>query len=172
MGGTIGATSTPGVGSTFWLELAAGETEAVLAPVDSSRALPAREYDGERRLLYIEDTLANIQLVQAILQRRPSVRLIPAMQGQLGLELAREHRPDLIMLDLHLPDLAGDEVLARLKRDETTRDIPIVILTADAVRNRGTELLTAGAHACLTKPIGVARLLEIIDDALAASDRV
>jgi CheY-like chemotaxis protein len=91
------------------------------------------------------------------------------MQGQLGFELAREHRPDMIVLDLHLPDLDGDEVLARLKLDEATRDIPVVILTADAVRNRSAELLEAGARAFLTKPITVARLLEVIDDTLAGT---
>jgi PAS domain S-box-containing protein len=170
MNGTIGAESTPGAGSTFWLELAAGETEVLLSvPDEASTTLPSREYDGERRLLYIEDTLANVRLVQAILQRRPSVRLIPAMQGRLGFELAREHRPDMIVLDLHLPDLEGDQVLALLKRDETTRDIPVVILTADAVRNRSAELLEAGARAFLTKPITVARLLEVIDGTLAES---
>jgi CheY-like chemotaxis protein len=126
-----------------------------------------REYAGERRLLYIEDTLANVQLVEAILRRRPSVRLIPAMQGRLGLELAREHRPQLILLDLHLPDTTGEDVLAHLKADEVTREIPVVILTADAVRDRTQALLAAGARALLTKPIGVARLLETIDASIA-----
>jgi CheY-like chemotaxis protein len=170
MNGTIGAESTPGVGSTFWIELAGGETQAVLPGADeASPTLPSREYDGERRLLYIEDTLANVRLVQAILQRRPSVRLIPAMQGQLGFELAREHRPHMIVLDLHLPDLEGGEVLELLKRDESTCHIPVVILTADAVRNRSAELLEAGARAFLTKPITVTRLLEVIDDTLAGT---
>ncbi len=127
MHGSIGVKSTPGAGSTFWVELAAGDHAAVLDPPDdASPALATREYDGERRVLYIEDTLANVQLIEAILLSRPSVRLLPAMQGQLGLDLAREHLPDLILLDIHLPDIAGQEVLARLQRDEATRDIPVV----------------------------------------------
>jgi signal transduction histidine kinase/AmiR/NasT family two-component response regulator len=167
MGGAIGAHSEPGVGSTFWVELEIGETAAVAAAEEASPAWAVREYAGERRLLYIEDTLANVRLVEAILRRRPSVRLIPAMQGRLGLELAREHRPQLILLDLHLPDTTGEDVLAHLKADEVTREIPVVILTADAVRDRTQALLAAGARALLTKPIGVARLLETIDASIA-----
>jgi PAS domain S-box-containing protein len=164
MRGTIGVESELGVGSTFWVELAGGETEAVAADAaDGAPALPVHVYGGERRVLYIEDTVANVRLVEAILQRRPSVRLIPAMQGLLGLELAREHRPHLILLDLHLPDISGQEVLTRLKADPATRDIPVVVLTADAVGNRSAELLASGAHAFLTKPIGVAQLLEVVD---------
>ena len=171
MHGSIGVKSTPGAGSTFWVELAAGDHAAVLDPPDdASPALATREYDGERRVLYIEDTLANVQLIEAILLSRPSVRLLPAMQGQLGLDLAREHLPDLILLDIHLPDIAGQEVLARLQRDEATRDIPVVILSADATRSRSTELLAAGARAYLAKPISVARLLETMDQHLAPAE--
>ena len=89
-------------------------------------------------MLYIEDTLANVQLIEAILLSRPSLPPLPAMQGQLGLDLAREHLPDLILLDIHLPDIAGQEVLARLQDDESTRDIPVVVLSADATRSRST----------------------------------
>src|SRR6185312_13479424 len=89
--------------------------------------LAVQSYDGERRLLYVEDTVANVQVLQGILERRPSVRLIPAMLGRLGLDLAREHRPHLVLLDLHLPDLPGEQVLVELQADETTRDIPVVI---------------------------------------------
>ena len=88
------------------------------------------------------------------------------MQGRLGIELAREHRPDLILLDLHLPDLDGCDVLGALKRDATTRDIPVVILTADATHVQKDELLAAGARAYVTKPIGVTALLELLDSCM------
>jgi PAS domain S-box-containing protein len=167
MHGSIGVESSPGAGSTFWVELPPGDDAAVLdTPDEAAPALTTREYDGERRVLYIEDTLANVRLIEAILLSRPSVRLLPAMQGQLGLDLAREHLPDLILLDIHLPDLAGQEVLARLQDDETTRDIPVVVLSADATRSSSTELLAAGARAYLAKPISVARLLATFDDHL------
>jgi signal transduction histidine kinase/AmiR/NasT family two-component response regulator len=164
MGGTLGVSSTPGVGSTFWVELSRGEPAVVeMAAAEDDELLAVREYAGERRLLYVEDTIANVRLIEQILRRRPSVRLLPAMLGQLGIELAREHQPHLIVLDLHLPDLDGEQVLARLRADEATREIPVVILSADAKRDRA-PLLAAGAQAYLTKPIGVRRLLEVVDE--------
>jgi signal transduction histidine kinase/ActR/RegA family two-component response regulator len=172
MGGEIGVESTPGVGSSFWIELEGGEPAAVEQAVkDESVLMQTREYGSERRLLYVEDTVANVRLIEEVLKRRPSVRLIPAMLGQLGLELARDHKPDLILLDLHLPDLAGEDVLARLRVDKATRDIPVVVLTADAKRERD-PLLAAGASAYLTKPISVRRLLEMVDAFLAHPARV
>ena len=164
MGGRVGVESTPGRGSTFWVALDAAQPKAVEG-VDTqySEPLEIREYETERCLLYIEDTVANVHLIEEILRWRPSIRLIPALLGQLGLELARDHDPDLILLDLQLPDLGGEEVLARLRAEEATRHIPVVVLSPDA-RRRRDPLLTAGARAHLTKPIGVHRLLEVIDE--------
>jgi CheY-like chemotaxis protein len=168
MGGTIAAASTPGVGSVFWVELDRSEAVAVAVPVgDEDPLLAVRAYPGEeRRLLYIEDAVANVQVIEGILERRPTVRLIPAMLGRLGLDLAREHLPHLILLDLHLPDLSGEQVLAALRKDEATRDIPVAILSADATRDRA-QFLAAGTQAYLTKPIDLRRLLEIFDQFLA-----
>jgi signal transduction histidine kinase len=164
MGGTLTVSSAPGQGSIFTVELARGEPVAVAsADAEESMLLAERTYDGERRLLYIEDTVANIRLVEEILSSRPSVRLLPAGMGSLGVELAAEHRPDLVLLDLHLPDIAGDEVLARLRADERTKDIPVVILSADATDLTPGPLLNAGAQAYLTKPIGVRELLDVVD---------
>lgn len=168
MRGTLGVQSTVGTGSTFWIELERGDAVAV-AETDGGpvSALSERTYGGERRVLYVEDTLANIRLIEAILHARPDVSLLPAMQGRLGLELAREHAPDLILLDIHLPDLDGDEVLARLKADVATSSIPVVILSADATDAQTRRLLAGGAAAYLTKPIEVGRLLETLDRHLA-----
>ena len=163
MGGIIGVASTPGVGSVFWVELNGSEALAIEgAPMENNAILDIRSYSAERSLLYIEDTVANVNLVEGVLERRPGVRLIPAMLGQLGLELAHRHQPDMILLDMHLPDLPGEEVLARLKLNEMTCDIPVVILSADATRDR-EPLLDAGARAFLTKPIAIRDLLETLD---------
>jgi CheY-like chemotaxis protein len=168
MGGSVGVTSRLGEGTTFWVELRRGEPSALEEVAAEDDALVSvRRYGGERRLLYIEDTVANIRLIEGILGRRPSIRLLPAMLGQLGLELAREHHPHLILLDLHLPDLGGSEVLAQLRADEGTRDIPVVILSADATKRDLGSLLENGARAYLTKPIGVRRLLEVVDEFMA-----
>ncbi|MDA0170903.1 ATP-binding protein [Solirubrobacter taibaiensis] len=164
MHGEIGIDSVPGEGSTFWVELARGDEVTLAdAPGGAVATLATRVYDGARRVLYVEDTLANIRLIEAILHARPQVELLPAMQGQVGLDLAREHLPDMILLDIHLPDIDGDEVLARLRADPTTRGIPAVVLSADATEKQRTRLLEAGAAAYLTKPIDVALLLDTFD---------
>jgi len=170
MGGQIGVDSTPGSGSRFWIEARLAEPVAVRRThTKSDGLLDVREYPAERVLLYIDDTLANITLIEGILEQRPNVRLIPAMLGRLGLELAHQHRPDLILLDIHLPDINGEEVLQQLQADESTRAIPVVILSADATRDRD-PLLAAGARAFLTKPIAMRQLLEALDSHLSEPD--
>ena len=92
--------------------------------------------------------------------------LLSALQGRVGLDLARDHRPDLILLDRHLPDVEGDEVLRLLRADPRTRDIPVVILSADASPGQAQRLLEAGARAYLTKPLDVSQFLRVLDDNL------
>ena len=88
------------------------------------------------------------------------------MQGRVGLDLARDHRPDLILLDRHLPDVPGDEVLRLLREDPRTRDIPVVIVSADASPGQAQRLLDAGARAYLTKPLDIQKLLAVVDESV------
>jgi signal transduction histidine kinase/CheY-like chemotaxis protein len=168
MGGEIGLQSVHDEGTVFWVDLA--ETTA---PEERSALLSDRRPDpgaaARRRgtILYIEDNPSNLRLVERVLAEQSAVRFIPAMQGRLGLSLAREHRPDLILLDLHLPDMAGDEVLLELQRDQDLRHTPVVMLTADATAGQIKRLLAAGARAYLTKPLDVQQLLTQIDAVLA-----
>jgi protein-histidine pros-kinase len=167
MEGTIEATSTVGQGSTFRIELALAER--VMGAIDAGQEpvqVDSRAMTN-RTVLYVEDNLANLQLVQGILDHRPTVKLLSAMQGSLAVELARQHRPHVILLDLHLPDISGEEVFERLRVDEATRDIPVVVVSADASRGTMRRLQEAGVHAYLTKPIDVAMLLETLDELLA-----
>jgi len=119
-------------------------------------------------ILYIEDNLSNLELVRRVLNRRPGIRLIDAMQGRLGVDLAREHHPDLILLDLHLPDISGTEVLRQVREDPRTNEIPVVVISADATPGQIERLLTDGALAYLTKPLDVKKLLTLLDQTLPA----
>jgi signal transduction histidine kinase/CheY-like chemotaxis protein len=173
MGGRIGVRSRRGVGTTFWVELEIARPGVVdTADAAAEGLLATRQYPSELRVLYVEDVVANVRLVEEIFARRPSIRLIPAMQGQLGIELARDHRPHLIFLDLHLQDMTGVDVLAALRRDAATRSIPVVILTADATRRELEKLQRLGARSYESKPIGMRRLLEIVDEHASDGERV
>jgi len=174
MGATIEASSQPGAGTTFTIELAAARAphRELERRHDDRRAASPRIDAAERQvILYVEDNLSNLTLVERILERQSGVELIPAMQGTIGLELAREHRPALIVLDLHLPDMSGAEVLARLKAHRLTREIPVVVLTADASKGQSDHLKSLGAAEYLTKPLDVRRFLEVIADNLALRSR-
>jgi signal transduction histidine kinase/ActR/RegA family two-component response regulator len=160
MQGTINVQSTPGEGSTFSVHLPAATARAA---VEADHEHVARQpISGDRKILYIEDNLSNLRLVERVLARQSKVTFLPAMQGRIGLELAREHRPDLVLLDLHLPDLRGDEVLIRLKAEPTTRETPVIMLSADASPGQVRRLREAGAAAYLTKPINLQELLEVV----------
>ena len=166
MAGTISMSSTPGQGSTFWLELpmadAAGVREKQAATQDVPLPTPTRGV-----ILYVEDNLSNVRLLERILQRRPGVELLHAQTGAAGLDMARRHLPDVVLLDLHLPDTTGEDVLRLLAADPRTRDIPKVIMTADATPGLGPRLEAAGARACMTKPLSVPAILGMIDRLLA-----
>jgi CheY-like chemotaxis protein len=172
MGGTLEVATTPGQGSRFWVELPAAEGPVQRAERQQelegdAAADPEPEPSTTLTVLYIEDNLSNLQLVERVLNRRPGVRLISAMRPQLGLDLAAEHDPDLILLDLHLPDMPGQEVLRRLRAQARTANVPVVILSADARPSLINELLVQGVRAFLTKPLDVRELLELLDSVAA-----
>ncbi|MGA2927412.1 MAG: response regulator [Solirubrobacteraceae bacterium] len=153
------------------IELAAAESPAKQrqpSPSDRELAEPGGPGASRQLILYIEDNLSNLTLVERILERHADAELMPAMQDTIGFELARQHRPDLIMLDLHLPDMPGAEVLKRLKTKPSTRDIPVIVLTADASGRQAERVKQFGAAGYLTKPLDVAKLLEILADKLGA----
>src|SRR5207302_3296116 len=118
-------------------------------------------------ILYIEDNASNIELVRRILERHGSpVRLDVAMLGGLGVDLARHGDYDLILLDAHLPDSSGLEVLTQLRKGEQTRAMPVVMVSADATPSRIEEALAGGAYRYLTKPINVKEFLGVVDEVL------
>ncbi|HUF59825.1 MAG TPA: PAS domain S-box protein [Actinomycetota bacterium] len=166
MNGTIDVTSVPGEGSTFRIELPLTERTGIKVDEVPEEVGARDQALLERTILYVEDNLANLQLIQGILDYRPTIRLLSAMQGSIALELSKQHRPDLILLDLHLPDMSGEEVLEQLGADGRTRDIPVVIVSADASRDTIKRLERAGVRSYVTKPINVSVLLRMFDEVL------
>jgi PAS domain S-box-containing protein len=171
MNGEIGAESRPGGGSTFWFELPLDHThseERAVATVARPLAGtdPVQPASGAT-ILYIEDNPSNFRLMERVLAHRDGVRLLTAMRGAEGLELARKHLPDLILLDLHLPDIHGSELLRRIREDSAVSRTPVVIITADVTTRQMARLLDAGAQAYLPKPLDVGEFLRVFDEVLA-----
>lgn len=164
MGGTLSVESVVGKGCTFTVEL---PTTSVAVDGNLSDFAFPRAPDGAaadalapartQTVLHIEDNPANLELVERLFLERPGLRLLNAMQGRLGLDLAREH----------LPDLSGEEVLARLRANGLTQETPVVVLSADALPRRVEVLRGLGAVDYLTKPLNVPRFFDVLDTRLA-----
>jgi PAS domain S-box-containing protein len=165
MGGELGVRSEVGSGTTFFFDLplaepAAGQAE--LAP--TSEPLGAGATRAGARVLYVEDNESNLALMQKVLARRPGIVLETAPDGRSGLVAAARGAPDLILLDLHLPDMGGLDVLGRLDRTAPSgRRIPVVVVSADATPSQIERLRAAGADDYVTKPFRVDELLDVVD---------
>jgi len=160
MHGSLTAESVQGEGSAFHVTLPIGTLSS--AGVSGNGHGGGAGTPGAATVLYAEDNLASLRVVERLFAGR-SETLQVAIQGKMVLELAKELRPSLILLDLHLPDMDGEEVLHQLRRDPVTSEIPVVILSADATPGRLERLVDQGAAAYLTKPLQLPLLLEILD---------
>ena len=167
MGGSLHAEPAPGRGTTFTLSLPVGTPAGPLAPVIDGRA-PEPAHYAERVVHYIEDNETNVEVMRGILAQRPQVRTAVSITGTQGLAAVRSSVPDMILLDMHLPDMTGLDLLRRLKADPATAAIPVIAVSADALPQNIEAALTAGALRYLTKPVSVAELLAVLDAQLAA----
>lgn len=171
MGGNIGVASIPGEGSTFWFEFMMVEDQ--LEHYKNGAAVAnATSVNNDKKgcILYIEDNGPNIELVQEILETsRPEIRLVTTMYGKQAVEFAIEFKPGLILLDLNLPDMHGSEVLKNLLSEAKTKEIPVVVISADALLDQVEKLRRAGARDYLTKPLDVIHFLETVDQYLMVS---
>jgi PAS domain S-box-containing protein len=173
MDGVIGVESNLGMGSVFWVELRS--TAPLTVPATMETTAPAESLDTTpqviRTLLYVEDNPANLTLVQRLISRRSDLRMLSAVDGQRGVELARTCLPNVILMDINLPGISGLEAMRILRDDKTTAHIPVLALSANAMARDIQKGLDAGFLRYLTKPIKVSEFMEALNLALEFADR-
>ncbi|WP_140635658.1 CHASE domain-containing protein [Methylibium rhizosphaerae] len=170
MGGTLRARSVEGEGSTFVLTLPrALDPDTLPSGLDEIASTGDPGYH-RRRVCYIEDNETNAEVMRGILQQRPQVELEISPTGLDGLARVKQRRPDLVLLDMHLPDIDGLELLRHLQSDPQTASVPVVVVSADALAGQIEEALKAGARRYLTKPVSVNELLTVVDEVLEQQD--
>jgi CheY-like chemotaxis protein len=175
MGGEIGMSSSVGVGSMFWIELTLTATPQLMhnSPQPSAVRTALGPMDGDQRtLLYVEDNQANMDLAEQLIARRPDMRLLGAGDGMHGVLMARQHLPNLILMDINLPGISGLQALRMLREDPRTRHIPVLALSANALPRDIERGLEAGFFRYLTKPVRVAEFMEALDMGLVLADEV
>ena len=170
MDGNIGVSSAPGEGSIFWIELRV--VDAV--PIPAAPVLPRPdlagallEHSAPVTLLYVEDNPANLTLVEEIVRYCPQLQLLTATDGRLGVEMARTHLPQLILMDINLPHVNGTDALKLLRADPRTAHIPVIALTANAMPGDVERSMALGFYRYLTKPINLDEFTEAINSTLA-----
>jgi CheY-like chemotaxis protein len=169
MGGSLRARSVTGEGSVFILSLPTLKDEdTVRTNLDELLTQPA-QYQ-QRTVHYVEDNETNVEVMRGVLAQRPQVRMDVSVTGLDGLAAIRNHRPDMILLDMHLPDISGMELLRHLKADLATSTIPVVIVSADALDSQINTAIACGAMRYLTKPVNVNELLAVVDEVLGQAD--
>ncbi|MBP9111433.1 MAG: PAS domain S-box protein [Polyangiaceae bacterium] len=169
MGGAVGVKSLCGTGSTFWCEVltsVAPELEITGVPATVYEVAPAPPGSRPRTLLYVEDNEANMRLLEQLMDRREDVTLLTAVDGTLGIEIARSTQPTVILMDINLPGISGIEALQILREDPSTAHIPVVALSANAMPRDIENGLDAGFFRYLTKPIKIAEFMDTLNDAL------
>ncbi|MEI6276619.1 MAG: CHASE domain-containing protein [Prolixibacteraceae bacterium] len=165
MGAKFGVDSRLDEGSTFWIELPRIESQQKrLEELSNNNGIEYNCAQKTGTILYIEDKLSNIELVEEILgNHRPGIRIIKSMLGKQAVNLAMDYAPNLILLDLDLPDIHGSIVFENLQNEIKTKDMPVVVVSADAMTQQIDKMLKAGVKGYITKPIDIVEFIKTVD---------
>ncbi len=170
MGGSMGFESEVGIGSRFWLELAAAVPAQDSPGLSPLAVMAPSSPDLVRgRVLYVEDNPVNLSVMEFIFQKLPGVELLTAESAEVGLQLIREHQPDLVLMDISLPGMNGLEALQAIKADPDIAAIPVIAVSAAALPGDVAAGLEAGFLAYFTKPFDVDTLLSRIHEVLRSA---
>ena len=174
MDGTLEVSSTVGVGSTFCCDLPVAQPPQLSARDDKDPGPPkpgSMCVTTLRTLLYVEDNPANLMLVERLIARRPEMQLLSAVNGTLGVELARVHQPEVILMDINLPGISGITALKKLREDAATAHIPVIALSANAMPHDIAKGVEVGFFGYLTKPIKIDDFTDMLNAALDSAEK-
>ena len=176
MNGVIGVDSQPGKGSTFWFELPiysdANNHKYISSGLKPRTPESSETVDDNCTVLYIEDNPANLRLVSQILSQHKNIEMLSAHEPLLGIDIATEYKPELILLDINLPGMSGFDVLKKLRQKESTRNIPVIAISANAMPKDIEMGILAGFNDYITKPVVITELLLSVEKALQGSQRI
>ncbi len=168
----MGVESTPDVGSTFWFVLplvTEGQQQVDQMSINNNNTKRIDTDDSagiKKRVLYVEDNEMSLRLVNEIFKRKTSMDLLVAKTGEEGIEIAKREMPDLILMDINLPGINGDEAMSTLKADPDTHHIPVIALSANAMQHDIDKGIRAGFDAYLTKPLEITQLEIVLNKQL------
>jgi CheY-like chemotaxis protein len=174
MNGSVGFESTPGAGSVFWIELPVREAAAEVrdaGELKAARTSLGAAHGGSHSIVYIEDNPSNIAFMQGLVGDLENVALVCAPTAEVGVEIVRARRPDVVIMDINLPGMSGYEATRKLREWPETKDIPIVALSAAAMVEDRKRAAEAGFYRYLTKPVRVAELTATLEELIGAARR-
>ncbi len=175
--GRVGYESIEGKGSTFWIDIPLSSQQAESQRQTNTVARPdhntkQQKDEAARTILYVEDNPDNLRLMESIIGQFTNIRMLSAYSAEVGLDLAINEKPDLVLMDINLPGMSGIEALKQLQKAVETKHIPVIAITAAAMPGDVEAGMKAGFRTYFTKPINIPKLLRVLEEILGSTNSV